>query len=167
MEQVTRARQAILDLDADYLVHSEGADIDTLHALAYDLSMAHKELGQLKAVAEADLLNAMQEANEWERMVEGLPIARRHVKKASVKTDGALLLGRLVNKAEAELLISEDGEVPTIDVIAQHVADVIMECSGIDNASHKSWRKAKLEEHGIDLRGYQQSESAGFSVEWA
>lgn len=162
-EQITTARDAVEKLGEFYVLHSEEADIEVLHLLAHDISLAYKDLGKLKAAAESDLLNAMDD--DWEHYIDGVGMAKKHRRKSKVRTDGKRLVGVLVARAEAELF-TDTGEVPPLDLAMQHTADLIVTCSGIDNPSHNSWRKGVLNEYGVRLDNYQDSQDGGYSVEW-
>jgi hypothetical protein len=162
----TLASEAVAELTEKLDLYAEGADIEALHAIVWDLTQAYKQLGITKAALESELLTQLADEDEWSHEMEGMPTVVRHIKKAKVRTDGALLLGRVASDFADKAFDAGTGEqTMSFDEFAQALGEEIADVTGIKNASH-SWKSGELKKRNIILSKYQDYEDAGHSIEW-
>lgn len=121
------------------------------------------ELGRNLSQFRTTLDGACFDAIDREGEVE-LPDGRKAYatrKRSKVRTDGTLILGRLVARCADDF----GGEPPA--AFAEMVANRIDAATGITNPSAK-WRKTALKNEGIDLADFTESEEGaktiGFTV---
>lgn len=86
-----------------------------------------------------------------------------HRGKSKTRTDGKRLAHVVAARTADEVVDPETGEYPPLGVVCAKVADELMACAGIDNASH-SWRSGELKKRGITLSQFTTSEPGNPSV---